>query len=85
MCRSRKSPRNDYYMALAHGPRSDAAPLGGDRPSYYERASRTVVYLSAEFLLGPHLGNNLINLGIYDQARQSMAALGLDLTDFLNQ
>ena len=26
-------------------------------------------YLSAEFLLGPHLENNLINLGIYEEVR----------------
>jgi starch phosphorylase len=36
-------------------------------------------------LLGPHLGNNLLNLGIYDQARQALAELGLDMTELLNQ
>ena len=42
-------------------------------------------YLSAEFLMGPHLGNALINLGIYEQARQAVAQLGLDLNDLLQQ
>ena len=41
--------------------------------------TRNVAYLSAEFLLGPHLGNNLLNLGITENARQAMAELGLDL------
>ena len=40
-------------------------------------------YLSAEFLMGPHLGNNLINLGIYDTARTAVAELGLDLEELL--
>ena len=42
-----------------------------------------MAYLSAEFLMGPHLGNNLINLGIHDTARQALAELGLDLDELL--
>jgi starch phosphorylase len=44
-----------------------------------------VAYLSAEFLLGPHLGNNLINLGLYDIVKQAIAELGLDLNELLEQ
>jgi len=40
---------------------------------------RVVAYLSAEFLMGPHLGNNLVNLGVRAEARKAMASLGLDL------
>lgn len=40
---------------------------------------RGVAYLSAEFLIGPQLANNLLSLGICDVVRQSMADLGLDL------
>jgi starch phosphorylase len=53
--------------------------------TYLERAPRTVAYLSAEFLLGPHLGNNLINLGIYDSVRQAMEELGLPFAALLEQ
>ena len=53
--------------------------------AYTQQGSRTVAYLSAEFLMGPHLGNNLINLGIYDTARQAVAELGLDLDELLRQ
>ena len=51
--------------------------------AYTKQGSRTVAYLSAEFLMGPHLGNNLINLGIYDDVRQAIAELGLDLDELL--
>ncbi len=34
---------------------------------------RVVSYLSAEFLMGPHLGNALVNLGIAEEARQAVA------------
>jgi starch phosphorylase len=36
-------------------------------------------------LLGPHLGNNLINLGLYDIVKQAIAELGLDLNELLEQ
>ncbi len=35
--------------------------------------------------MGPSLGNNLINLGIYDQVEQVVAELGLNLDDLLQQ
>jgi hypothetical protein len=47
--------------------------------SWNRPTTRNVAYLSAEFLLGPHLGNNLLNLGITENARQAMAELDLDL------
>ncbi|HNT27144.1 MAG TPA: glycogen/starch/alpha-glucan phosphorylase, partial [bacterium] len=53
--------------------------------TYYKQESRTVCYLSAEFLLGPHLGNNLINLGLWDEVKAAVAALGQDLETLLEQ
>jgi glycogen phosphorylase len=47
--------------------------------------SRTVCYLSAEYLPGPHLGNNLVNLGIFEEARQAMTELRIDLEVLLDQ
>ena len=44
---------------------------------------RQVSYLSAEFLVGPRLGKDLINLGLTDNAKQAMAALGLDLDQLI--
>ncbi|HSG66119.1 MAG TPA: glycogen/starch/alpha-glucan family phosphorylase, partial [Gammaproteobacteria bacterium] len=40
-------------------------------------------YLSAEFLIGPQLGNNLVNLGIEENAREAMRALGQNLDTLL--
>ena len=77
---------NDYYLATAHTVRDRLLHRWiHTAQTYFERESRTVVYLSAEFLLGPQLGNNLINLGIYDQVRRAVEALGLDLEALLEQ
>src|ERR1041384_919031 len=72
--------KTDYYMALAYAVRDRIMQRWiSTAAAYTKQGSRTVSYLSAEFLMGPHLGNNLINLGIYDTARQAVAELGLDL------
>jgi starch phosphorylase len=78
--------KNDYYMALAYAVRDRMLQHWISTASIYtKQASRTVAYLSAEFLMGPHLGNNLINLGIMDRVRQCMSELGLNLDDLLQQ
>ena len=41
-------------------------------------STRAVAYLSAEFLMGPQLGANLLNLDIVLPMRQALAELGLD-------
>ncbi len=46
---------------------------------WLDRPNKVTCYLSAEFLMGPQLGNNLLNLGIEDEAREALAALGQDL------
>jgi starch phosphorylase len=80
----RLTTTTDYYMALAYTVRdlmlrrwvSTAA-------EYTETQARTVAYLSAEYLLGPHLGNNLVNLGIYDVVKHAIEGLGVEFDALL--
>ncbi|MBX2864478.1 MAG: glycogen/starch/alpha-glucan phosphorylase [Leptolyngbyaceae cyanobacterium MAG.088] len=77
---------HDYYMALAHLVRDRMLyRWNATAESYNQDRARTVCYFSAEFLMGPHLGNNLINMGIYDQAKQAIEELGLDFDALLAQ
>ncbi len=68
--------RGDYYRALAFVVRDRMLQRWISTAAAYTRnGSRTDAYLSAEFLMGPHLGNNLVNLGIYGEAQQAVAEL----------
>jgi glycogen phosphorylase len=53
--------------------------------AYQAQDPKRVYYLSAEFLLGRFLSNNLINLGIHELARTELAGYGLELADVLEQ
>jgi len=77
---------NDLYMALAHTVRDRLVERWISTVTNYQAQDvRVVCYLSAEFLTGPHLANNLINLGIYDEAEQAMRQLSLDLNTLVEQ
>ncbi|NQV34208.1 MAG: glycogen/starch/alpha-glucan phosphorylase, partial [Phycisphaeraceae bacterium] len=77
---------NDQYTALALTVRDRVLNQGvRTLETYTERDARVVAYLSAEFLPGPHLANNLTNLGIMDQARQAMSDLDINLEELFLQ
>jgi starch phosphorylase len=77
---------NDLYMALAHTVRDRLVERWiSTVKNYRAQDVRVVCYLSAEFLTGPHLANNLINLGIYNETEQAMRTLGLDLDVLIEQ
>lgn len=85
-----KSPEiatmQDYYMALAYTIRDRMLHHWLSSASTYRKTqARTAVYLSAEFLMGPYLGNNLINLGLYTVVEQAMADMGLSLAEIMAQ
>jgi glycogen phosphorylase len=79
--------KNDFYMALAYTVRDRQLHRWINTIETYieQKEPKVVCYLSAEFLLGPRLGNSLINLGIYNEVRQAVEELGLDLNELLEQ
>jgi starch phosphorylase len=80
--------RNDWYMALAYTVRDrvlDRYIRTLDAMAGPDTTAKVVAYLSAEFLTGPHLGNGLINLGIWEAAEEALARAGQDLSALLDQ
>ncbi|WP_299489300.1 glycogen/starch/alpha-glucan phosphorylase [Acaryochloris sp. IP29b_bin.137] len=76
----------DYYMAVAYTVRDRLLHRWINTvKTYREQDVKVVCYLSAEYLPGPHLENNLVNLGIYDQVQQAVESSGLDLRSILAQ
>ncbi len=77
-----EASRRDRLHALATAVRRPA--LDAMRESerrYREQDAKRLYYLSMEFLMGRALGNNLSNLGIYDDAKAVLAELGDDLEE----
>ena len=75
---------HDHYTALAYTIRDRLlVRLIASDESYSVNNAKTVAYMSAEFLPGPHLGNNIFNLGLWDKVQQAMKDLGLDLETIL--
>ncbi len=48
---------------------------------YYQHDVKRVYYLSAEYLMGRLLLNNLINLGMYGETRKAMEELNVDIEE----
>jgi starch phosphorylase len=57
----------------------------GTIESYKHRNVRLVAYLSAEYLLGPHLLNDLLNLGLTQECDKALRKPGLGLTAVATQ
>jgi len=77
-----EASRRERLHALAAAVRRPA--LDAMRESerrYREQDSKRLYYLSMEFLMGRALGNNLTNLGLYDDAKAVLAELGDDLEE----
>ena len=76
----------DHYQALATAIRDRLMPNWvKTQQAISETDSRVVCYFSAEFLLGPHLGNNLLALGLESEAKRAMEELGLSLGELLDE
>jgi starch phosphorylase len=83
-----KSPslatRHDHYLCLALAVRDRLLHSWVDTAeTYTSQHVRTAVYLSAEYLLGPHLENTLVNLGLRQEAEDACTELGLSLEELI--
>ena len=47
--------------------------------AYEKQDPKIVYYMSMEFLMGRALGNNLINLTCYNEVKEALAEMGVDL------
>jgi starch phosphorylase len=78
---------HDLYMALSYAVRDRLMTRHlATKDALRSDPSKVVAYLSAEFLIGPQLGNNLLMLGIRDAAAEALARFGVsDLEEILEQ
>jgi starch phosphorylase len=81
----RLATQNDYYQAVAYTVRDRLMQrwLSSAR-DLLDTPKRAIVYISAEFLLGPQLGNALLNLGIRDEMAQALESLGRNLDELVD-
>ena len=71
-----KASLRDYYMALSYTVRDRLLHRFLKTIETYKKEEVKIVsYFSAEFLMGRHLGNNLVNLGIYDTMKDIMTEM----------
>lgn len=73
-----------YYRALSLAVRDRMQQRWmSTTQDWLDLSNKVTCYLSAEFLMGPQLGNNLLNLNIEDEARAALADLGQDLDEVI--
>ena len=77
---------NDYYLALAYTVR-DRLMQGwlATAQTYLDPDVKVVCYFSAEFLVGTHLSNNLVNLDIYTPVVQAVEESRLNFNEIVEQ
>lgn len=76
--KSMKDATNEEIYAALLNTVKEAAEERGENTSEKERK---IYYISAEFLIGKLLSNNLINLGVYDEVRELLASNGKDICE----
>jgi starch phosphorylase len=77
---------HDYYMGLSYTVRDRLLHRWVNTvDTWLHKGVKIVCYLSAEFLMGPHLGNNLLNLGLENPVRQAVEANGQNFDELLKQ
>ena len=75
---------HDSYVALAYTVRDRLMQRRqATRQAYFAAKTKAVYYLSAEYLMGRQLRQNLMSSGSIELARESLAELGLNLDDLI--
>ena len=70
----------DVYQAVGRTVRDLVMDVMADSiKETHRRGAKRLYYLSAEFLMGRALTNNMINLGLYEAYRDALGELGFDL------
>ncbi len=70
----------DYFLSAAYAVKDHlVARWIKTQQQYYHQNAKRVYYLSMEFLMGRALGNNLINLDMYEMAGKSLLEVGMDI------
>ena len=83
---SGNATENDNYLAVAYTVRDRLLRRWIDSiENYIENDVRLVCYLSAEFLMGPHLHNNLLNLDLLEPMHKAVASYDIKLEDVIEQ
>jgi starch phosphorylase len=76
--------KNDHYLALSYAVRDRLLHRWVDSArSVLAHKQRTVVYLSAEYLIGPQLGANLMALDLEQTVRTATTSVGISLDELL--
>jgi glycogen phosphorylase len=76
--------RNDQFLALAYAVRDRVLHRWVESSrTFLEGKHRSVLYLSAEYLIGPQLGANLLALGLHTAARTALNQLGISLDELI--
>jgi starch phosphorylase len=70
-----KASNEQIYLALLD------LTKGAIKKKGINKGKKKLYYISAEFLIGKLLSNNLINLGIYEEVKSVLAKKGKDLTE----
>ena len=70
-----EASNEEIYLALLELTKENIKAKGTNK------GEKKLYYISAEFLIGKLLSNNLINLGLYDEVKEVLAKNGKELTD----